>query len=62
MLVALADGVVTGSMDDGVTWRRLDAGQPFGPETVRGIESDLSGGVIVRTGSGYFERSRMNDA
>jgi photosystem II stability/assembly factor-like uncharacterized protein len=62
MLVALADGVITGSIDDGVTWRRLDAGQPFGPAAVRGIEPDLSGGVIVRTSSGYFERTRTNDA
>jgi len=60
MLVAFADGVVTGSIDDGATWRRLDADQPFGPAAVRGIESDLSGGVIVRTGSGYFERSRVS--
>lgn len=57
MLVAQADGFVLGSTDDGVTWHRLDSGNEFGGESIRGIESDLSGGVIARTNSGYFERS-----
>jgi hypothetical protein len=61
-LVAMADGAVTGSIDDGVTWRRLDAGRAFGSATIRGIESDFSGGVIVRTSAGYFERSRIDGA
>jgi photosystem II stability/assembly factor-like uncharacterized protein len=60
MLVAYADGAITGSVDDGVTWRRLDAGKPFGSGVVREIESDFSGGVIVHTSAGYFERSRID--
>jgi photosystem II stability/assembly factor-like uncharacterized protein len=59
MLVAFADGAVIGSVDDGVTWRPLDTGNALG-SAIREIESDFSGGVVVHTGAGYFERSRID--
>ena len=71
MLVALTEDFrIIGSTDDGVTWQRLDeniswqrldAGKNPMPKGIRGIESDLSGGVVVRTNSNfYFERSRSD--
>jgi hypothetical protein len=61
MLVTLADGIVTGSMDDGVTWRGLGlpseapvnaiVGDPARPNVVfagsegRGVYRSVDGGA-----------------
>ena len=60
MLVAWADGGAISSIDDGISWQRLNGGGKFDSASVKSIQSDLSGGVIVWTESGYFGRSRSD--
>ena len=57
VLVALFDGVLAESADDGATWRRADVEASTGRLTA--LRPDLSGGAIAVGLAGSFERSRQ---